>query len=73
MAFSRYAGDVYTKAKVKRGDYLLFGRETTGLPQEIREEVPCYRIPIWGRIRSLNLSTTVGIVVYHYLHKMALF
>jgi tRNA (cytidine/uridine-2'-O-)-methyltransferase len=73
MAFSRHATEVYTKAGVKRGDYLLFGQETMGLPPEIREGIPCYRIPIWGRVRSLNLSTTVGIVVYHYLHSLTLF
>jgi tRNA (cytidine/uridine-2'-O-)-methyltransferase len=72
-AFSRHATELYTQAKVKRGDYLLFGRETSGLPPEIREKRPCYRIPIWGNVRSLNLSTTVGIVVYHYLHGMGLF
>ena len=34
---------------------------------------PCYRVPIWGKVRSLNLSTTVGIVSYHYLYQMGLF
>ena len=72
-AFSRHAEDSYATAKVGHGDYLLFGRETLGLPLEIRNRYPCYKIPIWGRVRSLNLSTAVGIVVYHYLHQMGKF
>ena len=73
IAFSKYASTVYTKAEVRRGDYLIFGQETLGLPLEIRTRYPCYRIPIWGAVRSLNLSTSVGIVVYHYLHELGLF
>lgn len=73
IGFSRHAEMPYTEAHVERGDHLLFGPETRGLPLELRKEHPCYRIPIWGRVRSLNLSTSVGIVVYHYLHRMGLF
>ena len=73
MAFSKYALQDYTAANVDHGDYLLFGKETLGLPLDIRNSFPCYKIPIWGKVRSLNLSTTVGIVVYHYLHKMGRF
>jgi tRNA (cytidine/uridine-2'-O-)-methyltransferase len=73
FCFSRHAEMLYPKAKVNRGDYLLFGRETLGLPKNLRETYPCYRVPIWGKVRSLNLSTTVGIVSYHYLHEMGLF
>ena len=73
LLFSRHASEVYTKGKVSRGDYLLFGRETTGLPSRIRDAYPCYSVPIWGKVRSLNLSTTVGIVAYHFLHQMGRF
>ncbi len=73
FCYSRHADMLYPEATVNRGDYLLFGRETLGLPKNIRESYPCYRVPIWGRIRSLNLSTTVGIVSYHYLYQMGLF
>ena len=72
-AFSRHAQEKYTKAHMNHGDYLLFGCETLGLPIEIRDQYPGYKIPIWGEVRSLNLSTTVGIVVYHYLHHMGRF
>jgi tRNA (cytidine/uridine-2'-O-)-methyltransferase len=73
LTFSRHAFHPYTNARVIRGDYLLFGPETRGLPLEIREIYPSYSIPIWGKVRSLNLSTTVGIVTYHYLHQMGRF
>lgn len=73
IAFSKYAAQDYTKAKVSSGDYLLFGQETLGLPSDIRNTYPCYKIPIWGTVRSLNLSTSVGIVVYHYLHQLGRF
>ncbi|MFH1350705.1 MAG: tRNA (cytidine(34)-2'-O)-methyltransferase [Pseudomonadota bacterium] len=73
ITFSSHASEPYTKAKVNHGDYLLFGPETLGLPLKIRNRYPCYRIPIWGRVRSLNLSTAVGIVVYHYLHQLGKF
>ena len=73
IAFSSHAPQEYPKANVHVGDYLLFGKETVGLPPSIRETYPCYRIPIWGKVRSLNLSTAVGIVVYHYLHRMGRF
>ena len=73
FVFSRHALQAYTNARVNRGDYLLFGQETQGLPSRIREAYPCYAVPIWGNVRSLNLSTTVGIVTYHYLHQMGRF
>ncbi|MFH1489176.1 MAG: tRNA (cytidine(34)-2'-O)-methyltransferase [Pseudomonadota bacterium] len=73
IAFSRHATKAYTEAKANHGDFLLFGRETEGLPKELRDTYPCFRIPIWGKVRSLNLSTSVGIVVYHYLHRMGMF
>ncbi|MBW1862498.1 MAG: tRNA (cytidine(34)-2'-O)-methyltransferase [Deltaproteobacteria bacterium] len=73
ITFSSHADQDYTRVKVDYGNYLLFGRETLGLPLDIRKKYPCYKIPIRGRVRSLNLSTTVGIVVYHYLHTMGEF
>ncbi len=73
VAFSRHASTPYTEAEIHRGDYLLFGQETRGLPSSIRKSYPCYAIPIWGKVRSLNLSTTAGIVAYHYLHRMGRF
>ena len=49
--------------------FLVFGAETTGLPEAILARYPeaRYRIPISGRIRSLNLSTCAGIALYESL------
>ena len=54
-------------ADFKTGDYLVFGRETTGLPKELieAEGKQALRIPMSpGGTRSLNLSTAVAIVLY---------
>lgn len=54
-------------ADFKAGDYLVFGRETRGLPKELveREGEQALRIPMApGGTRSLNLSTAVAIVLY---------
>ncbi len=46
-------------------DFLVFGPETWGLPENILEQSPTLiRIPIWGKVRSLNLSTAAGIILY---------
>jgi tRNA (cytidine/uridine-2'-O-)-methyltransferase len=72
-SFSRHATQLYTEASVKQGGVLLFGSETRGLPAELHRDWPCFRIPIWGNVRSLNLSTSVGIVSYHFLHGLGFF
>lgn len=73
IVFSKKASQAYPKADVRYGDYLLFGQETLGLPSSIRKSYPCYKIPMWGAVRSLNLSTSVGIVAYHFLHQLGRF
>ncbi|SMP39505.1 tRNA (cytidine/uridine-2'-O-)-methyltransferase [Desulfonatronum zhilinae] len=51
-------------------DYLVFGPETRGLPDELlADDALCVRIPIWGRVRSLNLSTCAGILLYEALRQ----
>jgi tRNA (cytidine/uridine-2'-O-)-methyltransferase len=71
--FSKSAEQIYTEATISKGSYLLFGPESVGLPENIKNEYPCFRIPIWGNVRSLNLSTSAGIVTYHYLNIMGCF
>ena len=53
------------------GAYLLFGKETAGLPESLLAEHPerCARIPMMGDLRSLNLSNSVAIVVYEALRQ----
>ncbi|PKG25374.1 tRNA (uridine(34)/cytosine(34)/5-carboxymethylaminomethyluridine(34)-2'-O)-methyltransferase TrmL [Niallia nealsonii] len=51
--------------------YFIFGRETTGLPEEIREnnKERALRIPMNNNVRSLNLSNTAAILVYEALRQ----
>jgi tRNA (cytidine/uridine-2'-O-)-methyltransferase len=51
--------------------FFVFGRETTGLPQEVREnnQDHCLRIPMTENVRSLNLSNTAAIVIYEALRQ----
>ena len=65
-------GDVYyTQAEYHDGDYLMFGKETAGLPAAILEQVPgrCLRVPMVKDNRSLNLSNAVAIVLYEALRQ----
>lgn len=53
------------KARFERGDVLLFGRETVGLPDELIDRRGAIHIPMAdGPIRSLNLSNAISIVAY---------
>ncbi len=66
----------YTQMPVCRGDYLLFGKETVGLPKTLLEQYPdrCYAIPMAERgVRSLNLSSAVAVVVYDALRRLQQF
>ncbi len=58
-------------ANFKDGDFLIFGKETKGLPEELLKEHPdgCLRIPMLGDLRSLNLSNSVAIAVYEGLRQ----
>ena len=61
----------YHQVKFQAGDYLVFGKETAGLPVSIREKYPthCLRVPMVKDNRSLNLSNTVAIVLYEALRQ----
>ncbi|RDE18343.1 tRNA (cytidine(34)-2'-O)-methyltransferase [Motiliproteus coralliicola] len=57
----------YADAKFEAGDVLLFGPETRGLPEEVRNALPPeqrLRLPMQPDSRSLNLSNTVAVMVY---------
>jgi len=63
----------YSDAAFEHGDMLVFGKETKGLPQYVLDAEPlqALRIPIRpGAVRSLNLSTSVGIVTYAALARL---
>jgi tRNA (cytidine/uridine-2'-O-)-methyltransferase len=56
----------YTDARFAPDDILVFGSEGSGLPDEIlkADAESVLTIPMWGPVRSLNLATAVGIVLY---------
>lgn len=62
---------VYTEAAYGPDDYIMFGKESAGIPEEIlvEHEESCIRIPMLDSIRSLNLSNSVAIVLYEALRQ----
>jgi len=70
--FSTKAERPYTEAGYKKGDFLVFGPESRGLPEEIlkKNEENALTIPMFGPVRSINLSTAVGVVVYEALRQL---
>jgi tRNA (cytidine/uridine-2'-O-)-methyltransferase len=53
------------------GDFLVFGKETKGLPEELlmQNEETCLRIPMFSEARSLNLGNSVAIALYEALRQ----
>lgn len=66
------APHVYSEVEYNDGDYILFGKETKGLPEDFLHENPqrCVRIPMISEARSLNLSNSVAIVAYEALRQL---
>ncbi len=62
---------IYHQASFHKGDYLVFGRETKGLPESLLglHSETCLTIPMQPGARSLNLATSVGIVLYEALRQ----
>jgi tRNA (cytidine/uridine-2'-O-)-methyltransferase len=60
---------VYSDVAYEPNDFLMFGKESAGIPEEILldNQDRCIRIPMWGDVRSLNLSNSVSIVLYEAL------
>lgn len=63
-ATSGRAETAYSDADFSRGDYLLFGPESSGLPPEVLGAYPGLRIPMPAGGRSLNLAASVAVVAY---------
>jgi tRNA (cytidine/uridine-2'-O-)-methyltransferase len=62
----------YLNAGFKPGDYIVFGKETKGLPEELLQAnlETSFTIPMPSeKVRSLNLSTSAGIVLYEALRQ----
>lgn len=65
------AKHVYSDVHYEPDCYIMFGKESAGIPEEILKDNPdtCVRIPMVGETRSLNLSNSVAIVLYEALRQ----
>ncbi len=73
MYFASTRGSVpYTQAAYPDGAFLVFGKETAGLPQALLDEHPgrVIRLPMKRDIRSLNLSNAVAVVLFEALRQL---
>ena len=69
--FSKKAERVYTDVKFENGDFLVFGKETKGLPDELLQANFSYalRLPMREGVRCLNLSNSAAIALYEALRQ----
>ena len=65
------AHKTYTEVSFSPNDYIVFGKESAGIPEEILvdNEEQCIRIPMLEEARSLNLSNSVAIILYEALRQ----
>lgn len=72
--FSSHGTRSYLDAPYTPNAVLLFGNETAGMPERIREKHPdrVFRIPMLPAVRSLNLATAVSVVVYEAARQLGL-
>lgn len=66
------AANSYDEVTYTYDDFLVFGKETAGLPEDLlkRNLDRCIRIPMAGEIRSLNLANSVAIILYEALRQL---
>lgn len=72
LYFSANATNPLGEAPITTNSVLVFGNETDGLPARILEKHPdrCFRIPMPGQVRSLNLANAVSVVLYEGLRRL---
>jgi tRNA (cytidine/uridine-2'-O-)-methyltransferase len=70
--FSAHATRSFWEAPFTPTSCLVFGNENAGMPRRILEKYPerCFRIPMPGRVRCLNLATAVGVALYEGLRQV---
>lgn len=70
--YSTKSKHTHSEVKYKDGDFLVFGKETKGLPEDLLKAHydECVRIPMIGDLRSLNLSNSVCVGVYEALRQL---
>ncbi|MBQ9029928.1 MAG: tRNA (cytidine(34)-2'-O)-methyltransferase [Parasporobacterium sp.] len=61
----------YDKAAFREGDYILFGKESAGIPEELlmQNRESCIRIPMAAEKRSLNLANSAAVILYEALRQ----
>ena len=66
-----HGGEHFDEVSFDQGDFIMFGRETCGVPEDVHEAHENIRIPmIKSSTRSLNLSNTVAIIAYEALRQI---
>ncbi len=72
FAFSAHGASSYTQIAFREDDVLVFGGESSGLPDDVRAELaPLHCIPMPGEgVRSLNLANAVSVVLYEALRQL---
>lgn len=70
--FSTKAKNIHSEVNYKDGDFLVFGKETKGLPEDLLKKhySQCVRLPMREETRSLNLSNSVCVGVYEALRQL---
>ena len=70
--FSTKAKHIHSDVEIKDGDFLVFGKETKGLPESLLQAHydECVRLPMRDETRSLNLSNSVCVGVYEGLRQL---
>jgi tRNA (cytidine/uridine-2'-O-)-methyltransferase len=70
--FSTKAKNIHSDVSYCDGDFLVFGKETKGLPEQLLQDHydECVRLPMMNETRSLNLSNSVCVGVYEALRQL---
>jgi tRNA (cytidine/uridine-2'-O-)-methyltransferase len=73
LAITTKTTNYYGNVSFEQGDYLLFGSETSGLPEEVRVQIPDedkIRIPMLKDSRSMNLSNATAVIIFEAWRQM---
>ena len=73
LAITTKTTNYYGEVSFEQGDYLLFGSETSGLPEEVRQQIPDedkIRIPMLKDSRSMNLSNATAVIIFEAWRQM---
>ena len=70
--FTKFASKTYSDAAFEVGDWLVFGSESSGLPERLRQlhAAHCIKFPMHDQVRSLNLASTVNAALYEGVRQL---